>query len=215
MSKFNLNDYDQVEDRIKKFYEDHTDGRITTEVIYEDGERTMIEAYIYLNKEDQINKCPKSTGIAEEIRIMNKSISKSGMEYEEVNFSSWTENCETSAIGRALANMNISGNKRPSRQEMEKVERYSNSNSINSRPTTAPRNGISEPMTKEQEKYVKTLIMRKLGIKTKEELPRLEKILGYKVDNMTKNETSDLIKKLLEDNNWVEQIIQNLEGPLD
>jgi len=215
MAKFNLNEYDQVEDRIKKFYELHEDGRITTEVIYEDGDRTMIEAYIYINKDDQINKCPKATGIAEEIRIMNKSISKSGMEYEEVNYSSWTENCETSAIGRALANMNISGNKRPSRQEMEKVQRYQNNNSVASRPTTAPQNGTSEPMTKEQEKYLKTLIMRKFGIKTQEELPRLEKVLGFKVDDMNKNETSDLIKKLLEDSNWVEQISQNLEGPLD
>jgi hypothetical protein len=33
------------------------------------------------------------------------------------------ENCETSAIGRALANYNYSGNKRPSREEMGKVAR--------------------------------------------------------------------------------------------
>jgi hypothetical protein len=32
-------------------------------------------------------------------------------------------NCETSAIGRALANMGLSGNKRASREEMQKVER--------------------------------------------------------------------------------------------
>jgi hypothetical protein len=33
------------------------------------------------------------------------------------------ENCETSAIGRALANAGFSGNKRTSREEMEKVAR--------------------------------------------------------------------------------------------
>jgi hypothetical protein len=33
------------------------------------------------------------------------------------------ETCETSSIGRALANMNLSGNKRASREEMEKVAR--------------------------------------------------------------------------------------------
>jgi hypothetical protein len=33
------------------------------------------------------------------------------------------ETCETSAIGRALANMNLSGNKRASRTEMEKAQR--------------------------------------------------------------------------------------------
>ena len=39
------------------------------------------------------------------------------------NKTSALENCETSAIGRALANMNLSGNKRTSREEMEKVAR--------------------------------------------------------------------------------------------
>jgi hypothetical protein len=39
------------------------------------------------------------------------------------NKTSALENCETSAIGRALANMDMSGNKRTSREEMEKVSR--------------------------------------------------------------------------------------------
>lgn len=43
---------------------------------------------------------------------------------KEVNFSSWVENCETSAIGRALANMGLTlGDQRPSAEEMGKVER--------------------------------------------------------------------------------------------
>jgi len=42
----------------------------------------------------------------------------------QVNSTSWVENCETSAIGRALANMNIGVNgQRPSAEEMQKVER--------------------------------------------------------------------------------------------
>jgi len=124
MGKFNLNDYDQVEDRISKFYKENPDGRITTRVLFQDGERTMIKAFIYLNIEEQKAKCPKATGIAEEERV-GVAKTKTGSEYEPVNYSSWTENCETSAIGRALANMGMSGNKRPSRQEMEKVQRYS------------------------------------------------------------------------------------------
>jgi hypothetical protein len=39
------------------------------------------------------------------------------------NKTSALENAETSAIGRALANAGYSGNKRTSRQEMEKVAR--------------------------------------------------------------------------------------------
>lgn len=84
-----------------------------------------------------------------------------------------------------------------------------------SRPTTAPSNGIPEPMTKEQEKYVKTLIMQKFGIMNKEQLPKLEKVLGYKIDDMDKIKTSAMIKKLKEDADWINQINQQLEGPLD
>jgi CBS-domain-containing membrane protein len=48
-----------------------------------------------------------------------------GKEYESVNYTSWLENAETSAIGRALANFNYAGSKRPSREEMQKVEHKS------------------------------------------------------------------------------------------
>lgn len=122
MAKFNLNDYEQVDERIKKFLKDHPNGRILTDVIFQDGTRTMVKAFIYEDEKDII----KATGIAEEIRIVTKAVSSQGREYEEVNYSSWTENAETSAIGRALANAGYSGNKRASREEMEKVNRYSN-----------------------------------------------------------------------------------------
>lgn len=56
-----------------------------------------------------------STGFAYEERVEKAS---------EVNFTSWVENCETSAIGRALANLGFGGTEvRPSVEEMEKVER--------------------------------------------------------------------------------------------
>jgi hypothetical protein len=58
-----------------------------------------------------------ATGYAEEVRGAGN-----------VNRTSHVENCETSAVGRALANAGMAGtdvNKRPSREEMEKVERSS------------------------------------------------------------------------------------------
>jgi hypothetical protein len=58
-----------------------------------------------------------ATGYAEEVRGAGN-----------VNRTSHVENCETSAVGRALANAGMAGtdvNKRPSREEMSKVERAS------------------------------------------------------------------------------------------
>jgi len=178
MKKFNIEDYDQVEDRIKKFYAEHQDGRITTKVIFQDGNRTMIKAYVYLSLEEQEKKCPKATGIAEEERVGIQK-TKTGSEYEPVNFSSWTENCETSAIGRALANMNMSGNKRPSRQEMEKVQRYSQ-NTTQKTTQGTKKTGYLPMASESQVKYGKQL--------------------GIDVSKMTVAEASRAINESLKEN---------------
>jgi len=114
--RFNLNDYETVEARIKRFYEANPDGRIVTEWANEytiDSEKPniwVVKASVYLTAGDQANELPKSTGFAFE---------KDGT--GGANNTSALENAETSAIGRALANMNLSGNKRASREEMQKV----------------------------------------------------------------------------------------------
>lgn len=118
--RFNLNDYETVESRIKKFYEQNPDGRIVTKWLNEfrlsdTAETYIVKASVYLTAGDQANKLPKATGLAVEISGTGGA-----------NNGSALENAETSAIGRALANMNLSGNKRTSREEMEKVERIAN-----------------------------------------------------------------------------------------
>jgi len=111
MAKFNLNEYDQVEDRIKKFWKDNPNGRIETDVIdlAEDHKSVVIKAFVFKNTDDPK---PITTGIAEDHN------SDKG-----ANVTSWIENCETSAIGRALANWKYAAKKRPSATEMEKVNR--------------------------------------------------------------------------------------------
>jgi hypothetical protein len=122
--RFNLNDYETVESRIRKFYELHEDGRIVTEwenhnryaeEVIEPGPRTwVVKASVYLTSGDQANNLPKATGYASETDGTGGANNVAAL-----------PNAETSAIGRALANMNLSGNKRASREEMEKVERVS------------------------------------------------------------------------------------------
>jgi len=117
MARFNLADYETVEERLKRFYTDNPDGRILTEnetvPEYRQEKIWVIKAIVFLSGEDVERGCPKATGYAFEI-------DGTGM----ANQSSALENCETSAIGRALANAGYSGNKRTSREEMEKVARF-------------------------------------------------------------------------------------------
>ena len=118
MPSFNVADYETVEERIKRFYSDHPDGRIITEnetlPEYRTEKIWVMKALVFESGEDLERACPKATGYAFEID------GKGGM----ANQSSALENCETSAIGRALANAGYSGNKRASREEMEKVQRF-------------------------------------------------------------------------------------------
>ena len=105
---FNLEDYETVEERLIKFWKEHPDGRISTEIIEHTLQRFIVKASIYRT---EVDAHPWTTGFAEE------TVSTRG-----VNSTSALENCETSAIGRALANANYaSKGKRPSRQEMAKV----------------------------------------------------------------------------------------------
>jgi hypothetical protein len=113
MAQFNIADYETVEERIRRFYKDNKTGRIITDNITTLQDRQVstwvVKASVYLD--DQTDK-PKATGLAFEV-------DGQGM----ANKTSALENAETSAIGRALANAGYSGNKRTSRQEMEKVAR--------------------------------------------------------------------------------------------
>jgi hypothetical protein len=105
---FNLEDYETVEERLIKFWKDHPDGRIDTKLVEASTTRFIVQAYIYRTEVDQY---PWAAGLAEE------TISGRG-----VNATSALENCETSAIGRALASAGYATKgKRPSREEMGKV----------------------------------------------------------------------------------------------
>ena len=105
---FNLADYEPVEVRLEKFIKDYPTFRIATELELVEKDRYIVKAYLYKVDSDVI---AWSTGYAEE------TVSSRG-----VNQTSALENCETSAIGRALANAGYAPKgKRPSREEMSKV----------------------------------------------------------------------------------------------
>ena len=105
---FNLEDYETVEERLIKFWKDHPDGQIHTKLLDQAAGRFIVEAAIYRTEADVR---PWTTGLAEET-----------IQGRGVNATSALENCETSAIGRALANAGYATKgKRASREEMAKV----------------------------------------------------------------------------------------------
>lgn len=111
MAKFDLSDYETVEQRLTRFWKAHPEGRVLTDLVFHDDRRFIVKAEIYFDRDDMT---PVASGYAEEI-----------VGASPVNRTSALENGETSAIGRALANCGFaSEGKRPSRSEMEKVERY-------------------------------------------------------------------------------------------
>jgi hypothetical protein len=105
---FNLADYEPVEVRLEKFIKDYPAFRISTELEVVEATRYIVKAYLYKDSADVV---AWATGYAEE------TVTSRG-----VNQTSALENCETSAIGRALANAGYAPKgKRPSREEMTKV----------------------------------------------------------------------------------------------
>jgi len=111
---FDLSNYETVEDRLVRFWAEHGPGaRVETTMMSYDGDSCVFRAEIYFKNSETV---PTATGYAQEIR------SDRG-----VNSTSFVENCETSAIGRALANCGYATHgKRPSREEMSKVSRAEN-----------------------------------------------------------------------------------------
>ena len=121
---FNLDDYEPVAARLDRWlnakiagYEASTNDypRVLTRMVSEPGaDICVIRAELWLGE------MLIGTGYAEEVRGAGN-----------VNRTSHVENCETSAIGRALANCGMAGSdmtKRPSREEMSKVQRQTTSN---------------------------------------------------------------------------------------
>lgn len=109
---FDKEGYEDVNFRIHKIRNAHISGRVITEIIDFDFKEgfVLFKASIYREYEDVH---PAATGFAFEVR------SDRG-----VNRDFWIENAETSAIGRAIGLL-MPSEKRPTKQDMEKVERLS------------------------------------------------------------------------------------------
>jgi bisphosphoglycerate-dependent phosphoglycerate mutase len=160
-----IEDYEPVASRLARFWEKHPEGRVITKLITIEGDRVVVQADIYVDREDDR---PIATDFAEEIRGSNN-----------VNKTSHVENACTSAIGRALADCDFASStdwtKRPSREEMSKVERMSGDTRV-----TEPSNLASE----KQQNMIRA-VCKSMG-----------KVPPANLQGMTKREASQYIDTL-------------------
>ena len=113
-SFFSPDQYATVAERVELFYARFPLGRINTELVARaDGEITF-KALVYRGADDTL---AAATGWASE---------REGD--SDINTVACLENTETSAVGRALANLGFTASsKRPSREEIEKAARVRSS----------------------------------------------------------------------------------------
>ncbi len=136
---FDLSNYETVESRLARFWETYPAGRIRSQMLNYTGDVCVFYAELYAHKDD---RHPVATGWAEEVKTDRG-----------VNATSFVENCETSAIGRACANFIFATQgKRPSREEMAKVERLAPERGET--PVQVPRGAFATP---KQIGYIKKL----------------------------------------------------------
>jgi hypothetical protein len=105
--RFNLSDYELVQDRIVRFHKTYPNGAIINEVIdtSPDGKRVMVKCSVYKDLKDPI---PAGVDIAQDWQ-----------EPKGANQTSWCENASTSSTGRALALViGFKGKGRASAEEM-------------------------------------------------------------------------------------------------
>jgi hypothetical protein len=114
MAHFNLSEYQTVQERIDLFWQKFPNGRLYTELVSFTPDQVVFKAECYANKDDVY---PLAVDYAEE-RLGSSPVNKT----------SFLENCSTSALGRCISLLGHEFSpkgKRPSQQEMNKVERLS------------------------------------------------------------------------------------------
>lgn len=159
MAKFNLDEYELVEDRLKKFWKDNPEGRVNTDVVNAsaDGTMVIVKAELFINKNDNT---PVSSGLAQETKGLGGF----------ANNEAWLENAESSALGRALANWKYQGRKkpRPTKEEMKKVK-------VESKPIHKP--------TKQEQKKMEDIADSVLSVPSNNAEELNEILLGMEPDD--------------------------------
>ena len=132
MARFQLDNYETVKARKDRFYTDHPEGVILAFPRQITDEQASFTVAVWKDRDDYeggrtlLASCPAGLAFDQMILVMGPDAM--GTAYEAkwmagASKTSWTENCEESAIGRALDNLGYHGNGKCSREEIEKATR--------------------------------------------------------------------------------------------
>lgn len=157
-------EYETVASRVQKFRETYGfEYSITTELVERDEKTVVMKASIA--KDDKV----LATGYAEENRAAS-----------QINRTSALENCETSAIGRALAAFGMAGTEYASADEV--AQAISNQSKV---VTDTPKYNNNQPPTSEKAKqYLDSLkeqinnLLTQQGYNNQEKLNFISELIG-------------------------------------
>ena len=148
-------EYAPVADRITLFYARYPTGRILTRLISRTRYEITVQAFVFRSVSEER---PSATGLASE-RIGDG----------DINTVACLENTETSAIGRALANLGLTASShRPSREEIDKANRERVRRVSEPAPAprspVAPRGGSAQPPAEKPAPPSPSLTRRAAGV---------------------------------------------------
>lgn len=167
-------DYETVDSRIRAFYADHPQGRITTDIISLDSESVTFRASVY--RELDPDPSPASTGHAHGLLTKPKAV----------------EFIETVSIGRALANLNYA--KQGARASQEEMQAFQDvKHEVGPAKGPQARDRANTPASEKQRGYAKKLLGN-----TDSGIEIVTEFLGeYRpVEVWSKYEASQLIERL-------------------
>jgi len=110
--RFDLDSYQTVQERIDLFRTRYPDGRFELQLVHMTENQVVMKASVYTVFDSEFPTC--------------QDFAEETLGSSPVNKTSFVENCATSALGRAISQLGgefSPTNKKPSREEMEKVAR--------------------------------------------------------------------------------------------
>jgi hypothetical protein len=110
--RFDLDSYQTVQERIDLFRTRFPEGRFEIEMVHMTEQQVVMKASVYTVFDSDYPTC--------------QDFAEETLGSSPVNKTSFVENCATSALGRAISQLGgdfSPTNKKPSREEMEKVAR--------------------------------------------------------------------------------------------